>query len=180
MKSVLRYTAAGVALATLGIASNASAATTATANAQAEILSTLSLTIDGTEDTLDFGQISPTAALAANSTVVVSAANLRTCGTNLVCGSTTAVPLFHVSGLANAVVSIALPAAPAPLQNFGTIPSGMSNVMSLSALTSDAASNQVTLASGAAQFHVGGTLTVKPNQAPGVYVGTFDVSVQYN
>lgn len=182
--SMLRIAAAGVALATFGYTSAASAATTATANARAEILSTLAVTIDGTDDTLDFGQISPLPAMVANTTVVVTPANSRTCGTNITCGGTTRVPLFHVTGLAGSQVTITVPTTTVQLTNSGTIPTGMSAVMDLTALTTDAASNQVTLAGtgagGTAPFKVGGTLTVKPTQAPGVYTGTFNVSVQYN
>ena len=42
-------------------------------------------------------------------------------------------------------------------------------------------SNAVLLDSGGlANFSVGGTLTVHPNMAPGVYTGTLTVSVAYN
>ena len=52
--------------------------------------------------------------------------------------------------------------------------------MTAGSFVTDAASNQVTLAGGTADFSVGGTLTVHPNMAPGVYTGTLTVSVAYN
>lgn len=38
---------------------------------------------------------------------------------------------------------------------------------------------KVNTATGMFTFHVGGTLWVNPNQAPGVYTGTIDVTVQF-
>ena len=177
MKSVLRITAAGLALATVGIASNASAATD-TASATAEILSTLQVTVDATEDTLDFGDIADDG-LAASSTVVLTPAGALTCGTDLLCSGTTAVPLVHVTGLPGAQVAITFPSASTPLTT-ATVPTGMSGSMTLGAFTTDAAANQLTLTGGTGNFRVGGTLTVNPLQAPGVYVGTFPVQVLYN
>ena len=109
MKSVLRYTAAGLALATVGIASNASAATD-TASATAEILSTLQVNVDATEDTLDFGDIADDG-LAASSNVTVSPTGVLTCGTDLLCSGTAAAPLVHVTGLPSSQVAISFPNA---------------------------------------------------------------------
>ena len=181
MKSVLRYTAAGVALATFGFASNASAATSVTANARAEIMTTLDIKIDATDNMLDFGQITPLATLAANSTVIVpaSAAPTVTCGANLTCAGVAGATKFNVTGLAGAQVNITLPGAGVQLSNPVTSAT-LSTVMDLSAWTSNAASNRITLTGGAGSFYVGATLTVKPNQAPGTYTGTFPISVAYN
>jgi hypothetical protein len=177
MKSVLRYTAAGLALATVGIASNASAATD-TASATAEILSTLQVNVDATEDTLDFGDIADDG-LAASSNVTVSPTGVLTCGTDLLCSGTAAAPLVHVTGLPSSQVAISFPNASVALTT-ATVPTGMSGSMTLGTFVTDAPSNQLTLTGGTASFHVGGTLTVNQLQAPGVYVGTFPVQVLYN
>lgn len=177
MTSVLRSTAVGVALATVGFASVAHAATD-TATATAEILSTLQVNVDATQDTLDFGDIADDG-LTAASTVVVTAGGVRTCGTDLLCSGTVAVPLVHVSGLPGSQVAISFPSSTATLTT-GTIPTGMAGTMQLSGFTTDAALNQLTLTGGTGSFHVGGTLTVNQLQAPGVYTGSFSVQVLYN
>jgi hypothetical protein len=110
MKSVLRYTAAGVALATFGFASAASAATD-DAQVTAEILSTLQIVAVTGDDTLDFGQIAD-AGLTGTSTVAVSAAGVRSCGSNLACSGTVNAPSFTITGLTGSAVAVSFPARP--------------------------------------------------------------------
>jgi len=178
MKSVLRYTAAGLALASFGFASAASAAT-GTAQATAEILTTLTVTASATDDTLDFGKISPTPTLVSNSSVTVAPNGTATCGVNLACSGTANAPTFNVNGLVNSVVAVSFPSSTASLVLVsGTAPSGFQGTMTVGAFTTSASS--LTLAAGNNPFTVGGTLTVAPLQAPGVYAGTFNVQVLYN
>ena len=181
MKSILRTAAAGLAIASFGIASAASAATTDTADVTAEILSTLSVDVDPADDTLDFGTIADSGIVAPGS-IVVNTAGVRTsCTVGLVCGGTTDAPTFNITGLAGGVVSVSFVNATEPLSFAGTVPTGMSGTMSASTFTNSLVGNQVTLgATGTASFTVGGTLTVNPLQAPGVYNGTVGVSVAYN
>jgi hypothetical protein len=180
MKSILRTAAAGVAIASFGIASAASAATTDSADVTAEILSTLSVLVDPADDTLDFGTIADSGIIAP-ATIVVNTAGVRTsCGVGLVCGGTTDSPTFNITGLAGGVVAVSFVNATEPLLYSGTVPTGMSGTMSASAFTKSAAGNITLPASGTASFTVGGTLTVNPLQAPGVYNGTVSVSVAYN
>lgn len=167
MKSVLRITAAGVALATLGFASNASAAT-ATANAQAEILDPLVLTLDVADPRLDFGTIALNG--APGGTVTLTPANVRTCAATLTCVGTTATPNFDITGAANRPVSITVPAS-ITLTGAGA-PMTVTLTSSSSGLTLSAA--------GAGTFDVGGTLTVGASQAAGVYTGTMTVTVVYS
>lgn len=176
MKSVLRYTAAGVALATLGFASNASAAT-GSAQATAEILSNLTVAASTTDGVLNFGTISANG-LAATSTVVVSPADAVTCGANLTCTGTAAAPTFNVTGFAGQTVAVSFPASTATLTRSGGALGSMAYQMQVSAFTSSAAT--VTLTGGAGSFSIGGTLTVNPTQAPGVYTGSVGVQVEYN
>src|SRR5687767_6452253 len=88
MKSILRITAAGVAIASFGFASAASAATE-TATAEAEILAALDVTLDATRNTLDFGSIAES---GAGGTVTLTPAGALTCGAGLVCSGTTETP----------------------------------------------------------------------------------------
>ena len=87
MKSILRTAAAGVAVASLGIASAASAATDS-AQVEAEILTALSVTVDTNADTLNFGGISES---GTGGTVTVSPANAQTCSAGLSCDGATTV-----------------------------------------------------------------------------------------
>jgi hypothetical protein len=176
MKSVLHYAAAGVALATFGFASAAQAAT-ANADVTAEILSTLQVTVDPTDRTLDFGDIADSG-LVGTSTVAVSAAGVRSCGANLTCSGTVEAPTFNVVGLVGSQVAVTVPAATAPLTYEGTVPTGMNGTMSFGTFTTSAAT--INLVAGNNPFTIGGTLTVNQMQAPGVYTGTVAVEVQYN
>jgi hypothetical protein len=99
----------------------------------------------------------------------------------VVCGGTTAAPLFHVTGLINKLVNISFVNSSETLSFVGTPPSGFVSAMTATNFLTDAAGNQVSLgAGGSADFKVGGTLVVQPNMAPGVYTGTLSVSVAYN
>ena len=181
MKSILRYTAAGLALATVGLASNASAATTDNASVTAEILSTLKIVAVTGDTVLNFGEIAD-AGLTGNSTVVVTPAGALTCGANLACTGTAASPSFTITGLGGSVVAVTLPTSASLTLPVGTIvPSGFDSDLLVNAFTSDLAANPVTLpAAGAVTFGMGGTLTVSPLQTPGTYSGTVAVSVAYN
>jgi hypothetical protein len=179
MKSVLRYTAAGVALATLGIASNASAAT-GSAAARAEILSNLTVTVAASDATLNFGQITDNG-VVGTSTVAVSPLDVRTCGANLTCGAgvTPNAPTFNVTGFANQSVAVTFPNPVEVLDRVGGAIGSMPYQMNVGTFLSSA--NTVTLSStGTGSFSVGGTLTVNAGQAPGVYTGTVAVQVEYN
>lgn len=174
MKSILRTAAAGVAIATFGIATGASAQTTASATADAEILAALSIAVDATADTLDFGTVA-IGSIATPASLVVAPDGTRTgCTTQVVCGGTPAAPLFHIDGLPAEVVDITLPAGTVTL-NSGA------NSMLVGSFVTSLPGTQVTLnGTGDASFSLGGTLSISPTQAPGVYTGSIDVSVAYN
>ena len=176
MKSVLRYTAAGLALAAVGFASNASAAT-GSASATAEILSNLTVTASATDGVLNFGSITDSG-LTAASTVVVSPADALTCGTNLTCTGTAAAPTFNVTGFSGTSVAVTFPSATATLTRTGGALAGMVSTMTVSALNSSVAT--VALPAGTGSFSIGATLTVNQLQAPGIYTGSVGVRVEYN
>jgi hypothetical protein len=181
MKSVLRYTAAGLAVASLGFASNASAAT-ANAQVAAEVLSTLQLRVSTTDNVLNFGTVTD-AGLIADSTVVVSPAAGVTCGANLTCGGTANAPTFEIQGFTGSTVVVSFPSATITLDRAGTDLAGLDNDMAVGAFTTSLAGNSTQLVAGgftANPFTIGGTLTVSPLQAPGVYTGAVTVEVQYN
>ena len=169
MKSILRTAAAGVAVASLGIASAASAATDS-AQVEAEILTALSVTVDTNADTLNFGGISES---GTGGTVTLSTSNAQTCSAGLSCDGATAVPSFDVQGIAASVVDVSF------VNASETLTGPLGATMSVGSFT--ASSNQLTLdGTGAADFTVGGTLTVGAGQAAGSYACTLTVQVEYN
>jgi len=167
MKNALRFAVAGVALASFGVSSTAFAATD-TADAQAEILAALDVTLDTTRDTLDFGTIAES---GAGGTLTLTPQNSPTCGSGLVCGGTTETPLFAIDGQAGATVNISLTDTNIDLSGPGT---DMPVALALSSVT------QVLDGSGDGSFEVGGTLTVGAAQATGTYTGSLEVNVVYN
>src|SRR5688500_16268199 len=109
MKSILRTAAAGLAIASFGIASSASAATD-TADVTAEILSTLQVVVDPADNSLNFAEIAD-AGLTASSTVTVDPDGTRTCGADLLCSGTANAPTFTITGLPGSTVIVSFPDA---------------------------------------------------------------------
>jgi hypothetical protein len=165
MKSILRYTAAGVALATFGFASSASAAT-AQADAEAQILAALSVTLTSGE--LNFGNVAES---GSGGTVTVTTAGVRSCTPGLLCTGTVTVPSFDISGAPNANVLVSFLANTITLTGPGAATMDVDLVSSLSAGALDG--------TGDADFTVGGDLDVAAGQAPGLYTGQLDVEVLY-
>ena len=166
MKTVLRTAAASVAIASLAASAPAWAATE-TANAEAEILAALDVTLDGTRNRLDFGSI---AGSGLASTATLTPAGVFTCGSNLVCSGTTMTPNFDIDGEAGATVNITHPAT-----------MSLSNgAASMSVALSASTASVVLDGSGVGTFDVGGVLSVGANQAVGTYTGTMTVTVLYN
>lgn len=174
MKSILRTAAAGMALASFGIASAASAATTDSAEVTATILTSLAVAVDPADDTLNFGTVSPGAA-AVTLVVGTNGALVGGCPSGVVCGGTTNAPTFNIDGLAGALVNVSFANATETLTSVG------GDTMQVSALTNSLVGNQATLnGTGDASFTVGGSLAVAASQAAGVYTGSLTVNVAYN
>lgn len=168
MRNSIRIAAASAAALAASFASTAYAADTATANATAEVLSTIS--VNKTQDLL-FGQI----AVNGNGNLVIGADGTITCPAALVCTGVRQPAAFNVTGTNGVGVSASVnqtsvtlthatnPARTFTLDNFTVLfPLG------------------TTLVGGAADFNVGGTLHVtSANAEAGVYNGSFDVTVEY-
>ena len=168
MKTILRTTVASLALASLGIASSASAATD-TADATAEILAALTVTVDSANnlDVLDFGTIAESGS-GGTITLAPGAAAPGPCGGGLICAGPWTTPNFDVQGQIGANVNISLTNASINLSGPGV---DMPVALTLS---------DVSIAlngTGAGDFDVGGTLTVGANQAVGTYTNNTDLIV---
>lgn len=174
MSKILRYAAAGVAMASLGVASTATAATSDSADVTAEILTALSVAVDPTDNTLDFGQIAPGAS-AVNIVVAPDGTLTGGCPTAVICAGATNAPSFDIVGNPGALVFVTFTNASESLSN-GT------DTMTVSSFTTSLTGDQVTLdaTTGEASFTVGGSLAVAASQAAGVYNGTLEVNVAYN
>jgi hypothetical protein len=172
MSKILRYAAAGMAMASLGVASTANAATSDTADVTAEILTALSVAVDPADNTLDFGQIAPGASAA---TIVVAPDGTMTggCPTQVICAGSTNAPSFDVVGNPNALVYVTFTNASETLSN-GT------DSMTVDTFTTDGGGQLTLDGSGDGSFTVGGSLAVAASQAAGVYTGTLEVNVAYN
>jgi hypothetical protein len=167
MNSILRYTAAGLALATVGIASNASAAT-ASASADAVILAPLSVSLQS--GSLNFGNVAES---GSGGTVTLSTAAVKSCTVGLLCTGSATVPTFHILGAPGASVTVAFALNTIPL-------TGPSSATMNVDLTSSVG-NTTTLdgTTGVRDFTVGGQLTVAAAQTAGAYTGTMNVTVLY-
>jgi hypothetical protein len=122
---------------------------------------------------MDFGLLTVTTAgtavLDSNSGAVTT-----TGGVVLVGGSPHAAGFDAVSPTRN-VVKVSLPKQPVVLtRNGGT------QTMTLDTWTINGATTRNVVAHQEFQFQVGGTLHVNANQVEGVYLGTFDVTINYN
>lgn len=169
MRNSLRLAAVGAALAAASFATSAQAAASATATATAEVLNSLTLNVDA-GSALDFGQI------AANTggTVTVNADSTVATTGGLVSTGTRSPVALTVTGSANSMVVVTLPAAAVNLTR-----SGGTETMSLSNFNSSPNGAFQLDGTGTGHFTVGGRLTVGANQVPGVYNGSFAVSVEY-
>jgi len=179
MKAILRTAAAGLAIASFGVASAASAATSDDAQVTATILTALSVDVDPLDNTLNFGTIAD-GGITGDQTITVSTAGARVgaCPTGLICGGTVNAPTFNITGLAGTNVQVSFENASETLSITGYTGT-LDSTMAVNAFTTSLTGNQVLLFDGSESFTVGGTLTVSPGQAPGVYTGTTTVQVAY-
>jgi len=167
MSKFFSRAAIGAAVAAIALSAGAAQAApvSATATAKAKILKQLTLT--RTAD-LDFGTV---VAGSTASTVAVSTASARTCGTGLTCTGTVTAASFDIGGSNAAVVTVTG-------DNTVSLANGSGGTMSAT-LTRSAATVTLINAAVGGSFQVGGTLSLAANQADGAYTGTFNVTVDY-
>ena len=178
MTKFLRFGAAGAAIFAVCGAAPAFAQDTATADATAEVLQALNLSLDS--GTLDFGAI---VVNGADTLTLTPAGTMDCANKQVVCAGTTDVPTFEVTGTDGAAVTINLPTANVNLVVAGGSAAVAEETLVLNNFTSSANGTngpEATLTGGSALFTVGGTLNIGANQDAGVYTGTFDVSVEYS
>jgi hypothetical protein len=186
MKKIFKSVLTLGLVAGLGFAANAQK--TSTAPASATILADLTITLDGTQNEIAFGNVSATTPGA-----VVLDANGATGNANT--GTTTNVARFDLAGAASAV-TIAYDAT-VTLTN-GTPAEDMTMTPEVvGAVTNDLQATALVVVSGTTRtlvddpattlavdpvyfLWVGGTIPALATQAPGIYAGTFNINVEYN
>lgn len=181
MTKTIRFGAAGIAMfAALGL-SSAAHADTATADATAEVLEALVLEND---TALDFGAMVVSG--AGTVTLAASDGSLDCTAANITCSGTTGLAGFSITqGTAAKAVTINLPTATVELRHPSyTAATAAQHSIVLGSFTSSengTSGPEVTLdGDGLGSFDVGGTITFDGTEVPGVYDGTFDVSVEYS
>ena len=167
MTKLIQRAIVGAAIAAFGLSAGVAQAAPATATATAKARILKQITVTNTSD-LDFGTI---VAGAAASTVAVSTGAVRTCGAGLTCTGTVTSANFDISATNNTVVTVTG-------DNSVTLANGTGGTMS-AALTRSATTLTMANAAIGGSFQVGGTLSLAANQADGAYIGTFNVSVDY-
>jgi hypothetical protein len=165
------------AISVAALASTSAIAGTAPANAEVAVVRPLSFI---KVDDLNFGKIIPSN-VAGQVTLTPAGVRSSTNGIVLV-GNTHQPASFAGDGTVNQRVDISLgsntinltgPGAPMQVNTFviGSTPTAV--------LTTTPLRFRITSATGIFQFPVGATLNVGANQAPGVYNGTWTITLQY-
>lgn len=153
-----------------------------TAQAKAEIASTLTISDNsgmpgGT--TLNFGKLAVSNSTAGTCTLSTVNSATTSGGVNAI-ASTTSTAVFSLTGMGNKTYAITLPVSTVVTR------AGGAETMTIDTFTARPASagaDQLTgtlNVTGTDSFTVGGRLNVNAAQADGVYNGTFGVTVAYN
>lgn len=140
-------------------------------DANAQILGAIELTV---VNPLEFGGIVP----GAGGTVQIETDGNRilTTVTGVTASTTPTAASYTVTGTGLVPYTITIPTASFNITN--TTGSGV-ETMAVTAMDCSQALASTFAANGTDAFTVGGTLTVANAQEPGLYTGTFDVTVEY-
>lgn len=160
---------AALALLAIGMPTAAQAEV---ASATATALTLRPLSLVKTAD-LEFGSLIPSA--TAGRATIDANTNVRTV-TGGVTGATGATPQaaeFTAAGVFGVVALISLPSS------FTITRSGGTETMSVTNITTNGGIGRPFLGAGTIDIRIGGRLNVGANQAPGVYSGTFSLTVNY-
>lgn len=165
-----RLAAALAALAAAGSARAAPVAAGSDASATAALLYPLEIL---KKADLDFGYVAP--ATGAGTVVIDPETDTATTtGGVVLLGGTPHSALFTGAAKSSSVVIIRIPKQPVTLTRVGG-----TETMTVSDWKLQGLDKRTAAAKVAFDFRVGATLNVSAGQAEGLYVGTFDVSIQY-
>ncbi len=184
MKNTLKSVLTLALVAGLGFVANAQK--TATAPASAVILADLTITLDGTQNEIAFGNVSA----STPGSVVLDANGTNNSNT----GSLTNVAQFALAGAdvqvnvnydatVNLVLTTAVdPALPTAAETIVMTPEVVGDALSTEQANaaSIAIGGPVVLANNAYFIWVGGSFATLLNKGTGTYSGTFNIDVEYN
>ena len=122
---------------------------------------------------MDFGLLTVTT--AGTAILDSNSGNVTTTGGVVLVGGRPHAAGFDAVSPTRNVVKISLPKQPVTLKRVGG-----TETMTLDTWTINGAMTRNVVAHQEFQFQVGGTLHVNANQVEGAYVGTFDVTINYN
>lgn len=162
---------AALALTLAGPAAAQSSPTPAVNDATANVEIVGGVTVRKLRD-LNFAWL--TAWGAGTATINPNTDAMTTTGGIVHTGMTPYPALFEAVSPAKAVVIIRIPRDPITVTRVGG-----TETMTVSNWTLNGNSKRNTVAHEQFEFKVGGTLTVNANQAEGLYIGNFDVEIQY-
>ncbi len=155
------------------------ATTTATMTAEAATQTALGrartvrpITINLTRD-LDFGRLIIAATNGRATVNPRTDVRTRTGGVTLAPGGTPGAARFVVAGTPSRPVQVTLGPVPTLTRSGGT------ETMAMTAMSMNGGVNRTLTAAGVLDLRVGGTLAVAANQVPGIYAGSFTVTVDY-
>ena len=131
----------------------------------------LPLTVTKIQD-MDFGALS--VGVAGTAVLEPNANSFTTTGGVAKIGGSPTCAEFAGAAQSNSVVNIKIPTGSVTLTRVGG-----TETMTVSKFTLQGPSKRALARAQSFTFRVGGTLNVAANQVEGVYVGTFDVTVQY-
>jgi len=163
-KFVSKAALVAAAVAATGFGATAANAATASGTARAIILQ--NVTVAQTRE-LNFGAVVPG---AAASNVSVNQAGVATCGAGLTCSGPTTSGQFAVTGSTGYTVTVASDASVSLTNGGGG---------TMTATLTPSAPTLLLAGAGTGTFTVAGALSVGANQAVGNYVGTYNVTVNY-
>lgn len=167
-----RFAAAGAAAFMLSIAAAPQAALAADASGSGEAIIVTPTSFFLVED-MSFGTIVPGAASGTVTIDEVSGARTSAGGVVALAGAGAQRARFVAGGTDGQTVDLSL--GPLP-----TLDDGNGNTMPVTSLVLDGPSTRVFGPSMAMDIYVGGTLSVGANQVPGLYSGTFTLTVEYS
>ncbi len=170
MKKVL--IAAG-AVSALAFATAPAFAASPTTQATATARIVVPLTLDSVQN-LDLGTIVLGSGTWGPSTVGITQAGVFSCGANVTCSGTTQTAQYTATGTPGQTLSISGSATIPLVNQTQTSPN-----LTLNVAYPAANSVQLDATTGTVTFDVGGSIDISSSTADGVYLGTFDVTADY-
>ncbi|MEQ1688532.1 MAG: DUF4402 domain-containing protein [Sphingopyxis sp.] len=168
LTSMIPFAAAAI-LAAGAPSAHAQSAQSTPGTAQSLVLNRLEL-LNTTP--LDFGNLI-SGPIAGTATINGTTGARTTTGGAVAAGGTPGMAIFYAAGSVNRIFLVFIPNAPITLSN------GSGGTMTVSNWTSNGGIVRFLDGNGIRVITIGGRLNVGANQAPGIYNGTFNVTVNY-